>query len=80
VAGLTLLARRYCHLCDEMQVALAPVLAGRAVPLTIVDVDEHPELEAKYGELVPVLLAEGEELCHYFLDEARVRAYLGAIS
>jgi len=45
--------------------------------IDVVDVDADPALEAKYDELVPVLAdAEGGELCHYFLDAAKVREYL----
>ena len=47
--------------------------------IDVVDVDADPVLEAKYDELVPVLLdGEGGELCHYFLDAAKVREYLSA--
>lgn len=56
-------------------------LQGRfAFEMRIVDVDSDAALEMRYGEWVPVLVAvarEGErELCHYFLDEHRVTAYL----
>ncbi|MBK9019431.1 MAG: glutaredoxin family protein [Sulfuritalea sp.] len=45
--------------------------------IEVIDVDADPELEAKYNELVPVLVdGEGRELCHYFLDAAKVREYL----
>ena len=45
----------------------------------VLDVDADPELEARYDELVPVLADhEGSELCHYFLDHAKVREYLGS--
>ena len=48
--------------------------------IDVVDVDADPALEAKYDELVPVLVdGEGRELCHYFLDTAKVREYLGAL-
>ena len=48
--------------------------------IEVLDVDADPELEAKYDELVPVLVdGEGRELCHYFLDVAKVREYLGSI-
>jgi hypothetical protein len=47
--------------------------------LDILDVDADAELEALYGELVPVLLHDGFELCHYFLEVAKVRDYLGKI-
>lgn len=44
----------------------------------VIDVDADPELEAKYDERVPVLADEdGQELCHYFLDIAKVRESLG---
>jgi len=46
----------------------------------VVDVDADAMLEAKYNELVPVLVDEaGGELCRYFLDAAKVREYLGSI-
>lgn len=48
--------------------------------IEVVDVDANPALEAKYNERVPVLVdGEGRELCHYFLDAAKVREYLGAL-
>ena len=49
-----------------------------AFDIVVVDVDADLALEEKYDELVPVLTdAGGEELCHYFLDVAKVREYLG---
>ena len=47
-----------------------------AFEVEVIDVDADPALEAKYGESVPVLEAEGRVLCHYFLDESGVREYL----
>ncbi len=48
--------------------------------IDVVDVDTDPALEAKYDELVPVLVDDhGRELCHYFLDASKVREYLGAL-
>jgi hypothetical protein len=77
---LTLLVRAYCHLCDDMRDALAPLVAGRDVTVVELDVDADAALEARYGDLVPVLLlgelAGGRELCHYHLDERAVRALL----
>lgn len=75
-ARLTLYGRAWCHLCDELLAALDPLREEFGVEVEVVDVDEHPELEERYGELVPVLTAGGDELCHYYLDSAAVRAYL----
>lgn len=76
---LTLLSRVYCHLCHDMEAALLPLAAEFGAKVTIVDVDADPVLEAKYDELVPVLLHGETELCHYFLDEAKTREYLAGI-
>jgi thioredoxin reductase (NADPH) len=75
---LTLYARRYCHLCDDMEVALAQLAGEFRFTVEIVDVDTSQALEARYGERVPVLAHGDVELCHYFLDRATVTAYLAA--
>lgn len=59
-----------------MQTALESIQGGLSFNLDIVDVDDHPELEARYGELVPVLLDGEVEICHYFLDQAKLAAHL----
>jgi thioredoxin reductase (NADPH) len=60
-----------------MIVALQTVLLGDCVPfgVTVVDVDEHPELELKWGDKVPVLLEGDVEICHYFLDAERLASH-----
>jgi len=75
-ARLTLYGRAYCHLCHDMLAALEYLRGEFFFELDVVDVDADPALEQKYNELVPVLAIDGEELCHYFLDEAKVREYL----
>lgn len=76
---LTLMSRGYCHLCHDMEVALAPLAEEYGASITVFDIDADPALEAKYDELVPVLLHGDTELCHYFLDEAKTREYLAGI-
>ncbi|HEX5802153.1 MAG TPA: glutaredoxin family protein [Azospira sp.] len=76
---LTLLSRTYCHLCHDMEAALAPLAAEFGVAVAVVDVDADDALEARWGELVPVLLDGDAELCHYFLDAPKVRDYLSQI-
>lgn len=73
---LTLYSRVYCHLCHDMLAALEAMRGEFDFELQVIDVDADPALEARYNELVPVLEAGGQELCHYFLDVARVRRYL----
>lgn len=74
--SLTLYSRAYCHLCHDMQAALEALRGEFEFELRVLDVDADPALLARYDELVPVLAAGERELCHYFLDDAAVRAYL----
>ena len=48
-----------------------------------IDVDADPSAEARFGDLVPVLLLgsiDGVELCHYRLDRTRVARALRDMS
>lgn len=73
---LTLYGRAYCHLCGDMLAALGRLRGELAFDLDVIDIDAEPSLERKYNELVPVLAGEAEEICHYFLDEPKLREYL----
>ncbi|MES2025183.1 MAG: glutaredoxin family protein [Pseudomonadota bacterium] len=77
----TLYSRTYCHLCDDMLTALQGLMISDEFAITVLDVDADEALVAQYDELVPVLLASkdgaaAQRLCHYFLDEAAVRAFI----
>jgi glutaredoxin len=76
MASLTLYGRAWCHLCDDMRAALEPMLAEFGAQVDVIDIDSDPALEARYNDWVPVLVHQNVELCHYHLDEARVRAAL----
>ena len=73
---LTLMFREYCSLCHQMRDALAPWQARYGFELEIIEIDDFPELETKYNELVPVLLHGDNEICHWHLDEAKLQTYL----
>ncbi|MDR2261743.1 MAG: glutaredoxin family protein [Azoarcus sp.] len=70
----TVLGRQWCHLCHDMVAALEPIAVRHGWRMEVLDVDEDPALEARWGELVPVLLADGVEICHYRLDPIAVDA------
>ena len=76
VLRLTLYGRSYCHLCDEMLAALAPLRQEFGFAVDVVDVDRDEALEQRFGALVPVLMHADKELCHYHLDASKIRAYL----
>jgi len=78
--ALTLIVRAYCHLCDEMRAALLPLASGAGVDVSEIDVDSDPELEARWGDAVPVLLAGERELCRYRIDGPVVVGFLGSVA
>lgn len=66
---LTLMFREYCSLCHQMKAQLQPWQQEFGFTLEVLDVDADEALEARYNELVPVLLAGETEICHWHLDE-----------
>jgi thioredoxin reductase (NADPH) len=74
----TVLSRQWCHLCHELIAALEPVAARHGWRIEVVDVDEHPALEARWNEWVPVLLVGEREICHHRLDREAVNAFCEA--
>ena len=68
MASVTLYGKPGCHLCDEARAVVGDALAGRDVDLEEVDVTLDPVLERRYGERIPVLTVDGEELFEYFVD------------
>ena len=77
---LTVLSRTYCHLCDDLIAALENFRCSRSVKwpfeIKIVDIDQYADLEALYGDKVPVLLDGDVEICHYFLNEDALAVHL----
>ena len=73
----TLYSRSYCHLCQDMLDALMRLQTPeQPITVDVIDIDasDDASLLARFDELVPVLYADlsAPELCHYFLDQAKV--------
>lgn len=75
---LTLYFREYCSLCHQMLAALQPYRQQYGFALQVLDVDEDPELEARFNELVPVLMDGETEICHWHLNEPVLQRHLAA--
>lgn len=75
---LTLLGRNGCHLCDDMRTVLNQWAVGFSFSVSEIDISGNPELEARYGWDIPVLLAGETEICRHFLDQAALRRWLAA--
>jgi glutaredoxin len=74
---LQLLTRQGCHLCDVAAETLARIAAEAGMEPEAVDVDADPELQAEYGDRVPVVLLDGREHCYFTVDVLRLRRDLG---
>ena len=68
---LVVYSRRGCHLCDDLLLELEPLCRGRA-NVSVRDVDTNPEWAELYGEAVPVLCVDNQEICRYHLDREAV--------
>ena len=78
-AGLTLLSRPGCELCEAFEETMRAALGTRCPPLAVVDIDERPDLRIRYGRLIPVLLdAEGRLVCQTEFDAGAVEAWLAS--
>lgn len=75
---LILYTRAGCHLCEEGRMIVERVRRiGAGFELQLVDVDLDPELAARYGSEVPVLLLDGRKIAKLRFDERRLRRSLG---
>ena len=76
-ARLELLTRAGCHLCVTAAETLERIAAEAGVGTREVDVDADPELQAEYGDRVPVVLLDGREHSYFTVDVPRLRRDLG---
>jgi hypothetical protein len=69
-------SRPNCTLCTEFLVALADLMGERAASVQVIDIDGDDRLQRLYYDRIPVLAVNGEVVCQYLLDVARVHACL----
>ena len=70
VARVRLYSKPGCHLCDDARAIVERVRAEHPFELLEVDVSLDPELYREYGERIPVLEVDGEELFEFHVEEA----------
>jgi hypothetical protein len=80
VPVLTLYGKPGCHLCDDARAVVGEALAGRDVALREVDVTLDPVLERRYGERIPVVAVDGDELFDYVVDPDVLRERLDRVA
>ena len=80
MAKITLYGKPGCHLCETARTVVERVGGEHGFELEEVDVSVDPLLNARYGERIPVLELDGEELFEFFVQEASLRERLDRVS
>ncbi len=78
--ALTLYSRPGCHLCDDMREILEPVARQLSCSVAEIDISGDAELEARFGNEIPVLFVNGRKAFKYRLTERALRKRLRAES
>ena len=73
--AIAIYTRPGCHLCDEMKAIVTRVASGVA-SIEEVDISTDPELEARYGLEIPVLMVDGKKVATYRITEESLRRIL----
>jgi glutaredoxin len=75
---LIVYGREDCRLCQDMTRVLTNLQEQVSFDFQVIDIDSDPELVARYGDKIPVLVSPltDQEICHYFLDLAALDDYL----
>jgi len=68
VSVYELVTRQGCHLCDEMEALLDEILPSFGLTYSSRDVDAEPELRARFTDVVPVLLRDGQPVAKLRTD------------
>lgn len=77
-AGVTLIGKPGCHLCDAARAVIEKVTAEFGVPWRELDIAESAELRERYWDQIPVTLVNGRPHDFWKVDETRLRAALRA--
>jgi hypothetical protein len=76
VRRVTLYSKPGCHLCDEMKTVIEVVAERVPLTLEVVDISTDPDLQARYGLEIPVLVIDGTKAAKYRVTESELEAKL----
>lgn len=65
-------SRTNCCLCDDAKIVIESARLRHDLPVIVteVDVDSHPDLQARYSDQVPVIFVDGRKAFKYRVIEA----------
>jgi glutaredoxin len=73
---VTIYSRPGCHLCEEAKTQIAPLLKEFRARLTEINIDEDPELRARYDYDVPVIFLGARKAAKHRVDLVQFRRQL----
>jgi glutaredoxin len=73
---VTIYSRPGCHLCEEAKTQIAPLLKEFGAPLTEINIEEDPELRARYDYDVPVIFLGARKAAKHRVDLVQFRRQL----
>lgn len=74
---VTIYSRPGCHLCDEAKSQIAPLVKEFGASLTEINIDEDPDLRARYDYDVPVIFLGARKAAKHRVDLVQFRRQLG---
>ncbi|MFJ6000968.1 glutaredoxin family protein [Arthrobacter sp. NPDC092385] len=75
-AGVVLLTRPECHLCEDARTVVGRVTGELGVGWQELSVADAPALGARFAEELPVLFIDGVQRDFWSIDESRLRRLL----
>jgi len=73
---VTIYSRPGCRLCEEAKAQIAPLLKEFSARLTEINIDEDPDLRARYDYDVPVIFIGARKVGKHRVDLAQFRRQL----
>jgi glutaredoxin len=80
VIALTIYSRQGCHLCTDMKRTVERIVREFDAPARIeeINIAGDPELEARYGQEIPVLLVNGRKAAKFRVTDEELTRILRA--
>ena len=69
---ITIYSKPACHLCDRAKEVLERARHKVDFAIEIIDISQNPELLARYGHDIPVILLDGREIARHFVRERKL--------
>jgi glutaredoxin len=72
VHRITVYSKPGCHLCDRAKEVLNRCRQRVVFEIEVVDISQNLELLKRYGQDIPVILLDGQEIARHFVRERKL--------